>query len=438
MCFPVRYVMIKPERMVENMHNEYYLMLEDQPVLYFNFDDIEVKIINRNLLPFIIRNRIMEPDVSDLKTYFKENSKNISYIKDYASSRLLSLSRENAKQIYAACNLSQDNSIENRLHICFSCKGVSLNDSYWFRHPDSDEKWKDVDIRHRHLSEIVDVALAGETPSITTDPVCPELTTKGLFRKAWIRQNDTLYLLKSDRTNSFVNTKAEILSSRFLDCTDVPHVRYENGWYKDIFVSKCPNFVQDGMSFVEAHEVISYCRDLNMDFSEFALKKFGKDFANIAIIDYILQNTDRHDQNYGFLMDNRTGELCSVAPLFDHNQALVADFMDKDVTDTLSQMLGEKLTIKETLDKFAPYAGFHFSCAEWDRVKEQNPGYKNVFSGIESRMKDIRCIQNEINPRQELEFQDMLDDIKRQRQYTENRKETETYKEIIKEQNMEK
>lgn len=377
------------------MSNEYYLMLENQPVLYFNFDDIETKIINKDLLPFVMRERLTAPDMSDLKTYFQENSKNISYIKDYASSRILSLSRENAKQIYAACNLSQDNGIENRLQICFSCKGVSLNDSYWFRKPDSEEKWEDVNIRHRHLSEIVDVALAGESPTVTTDPICPELTTKGLFRKAWIRENDTLFLLKSDKTNTFVNTQAELLSSQILDCTDIPHVQYEEGKYKEMLVSKCPNFVPDGMSFIEAHEVMSYCRDVGINFSEFALKNYGKDFANIAVIDYILQNTDRHDQNYGFLMDNRTGKLCSVAPLFDHNQALVADFMDKDVTDTLSQMLGEKLTIKETLDKFSQYADFTLDLSKWEKVKEENREYAAVLERVEERANRLRCVRKE-------------------------------------------
>ena len=35
-------------------------------------------------------------------------------------------------------------------------------------------------------------------------------------------------------------------------------------------------------------------------------------------------NMDRHTNNYGFLRDRQTGKILSLAPLFDHNIALVS------------------------------------------------------------------------------------------------------------------
>ena len=375
-------------------NTEYYLMLENSPVLYFNFDDIEVKIINKKLLPFFLRGKIIEPESDNIKEFYRVNSRNIDFIKEYSVSRLLSLSRENAKQIYTACGISQDNSIENRLNICFLCKGISINDSYWFKRTGTNEKWEDVDIRNKHLNEIVEIALAGESPTVTTDPMCPELTTKGLFRKAWIRENGKFYLLKSDKTKEFVNTQAELLASKILDCTDIEHVKYtiyKNSKY-NMLIAKCKNFVYDGKSFVEAHEVMEYCKDMNIDFTEFALNKFGKDFANIAIIDYIIQNTDRHDQNYGFLMNNETGELERVAPLFDHNQALIADFLGKDVSNTLSQMLNGKGTIEEIMIKFLPYSEIKINYEKWKQLKKENK-YKRVLEKVEERFLRIQEIK---------------------------------------------
>ena len=111
----------------------YTLMLEDNPVIDFDFDEMITHIWNKDLLPFSLRGCIKEPDKENLKEYYKTSSFNISMIREYASSRVLSLSRDNAKQIYTTFGLSQDNSIENRVSICLKCKGVSVNDSYWFK-----------------------------------------------------------------------------------------------------------------------------------------------------------------------------------------------------------------------------------------------------------------------------------------------------------------
>ena len=71
-------------------------------------------------------------------------------------------------------------------------------------------------------------------------------------------------------------------------------------------------FCAQGKSFIEARELILYCKNAGIDYAQTMLDRFGKDFANIAVVDYLIQNTDRHDENYGFMMDNATGELASV------------------------------------------------------------------------------------------------------------------------------
>ena len=41
------------------------------------------------------------------------------------------------------------------------------------------------------------------------------------------------------------------------------------------------------------------------------------------VLDAVIMNADRHKNNFGFMMDNRTLELVGFAPLFDHNLALL-------------------------------------------------------------------------------------------------------------------
>lgn len=112
-------------------------------------------------------------------------------------------------------------------------------------------------------------------------------------------------------------------------------------------------------------------------------------------VDYLIQNTDRHDQNYGFLMDNNTGKLVSVAPLFDHNQSLIADWMGKDVTNTLSQMFSDGSTIAEVAKRMEPYADVSVDKNKFDFLKGQYPEYLSLFEKIEQRMEHFRCINIE-------------------------------------------
>lgn len=44
----------------------------------------------------------------------------------------------------------------------------------------------------------------------------------------------------------------------------------------------------------------------------------------MIFLDTIVANLDRHTANFGLLRDTKTGELLGLAPLFDHNMALIA------------------------------------------------------------------------------------------------------------------
>ena len=68
----------------------------------------------------------------------------------------------------------------------------------------------------------------------------------------------------------------------------------------------------------------------------------------MAAIDYMFSNTDRHLENFGFLVDNKTNQIVDIAPLYDHNQALVADVLENDILDLLYEPTGK--TLKESTE----------------------------------------------------------------------------------------
>ena len=52
--------------------------------------------------------------------------------------------------------------------------------------------------------------------------------------------------------------------------------------------------------------------------------KAAMQYVGMVYLDALVFNMDRHTNNYGFLRDRQTGEVLGLAPLFDHNIALVA------------------------------------------------------------------------------------------------------------------
>ena len=359
-----------------------FLMLKNTKVLYFNLPDFTVEVFREDLLPYFLRANIKK------SSNMKDIMYNVQTVKSYLSSRMLSLSRDNAKKIYAAFQIPQVDSIDNRVNICIKCKGVSIQDSFWVQEENEPDTWESINIRQNKLKDIIDLSLGGFSPTITTSAICPELTTKGLFRKGWVRMDDILYLLKSDKTT-------EVLASEILECFEnrIDCVTYvsdmKNMMDGEGQVSICKNFVGEDYSFVEAWEVIDYCRRLGINYREHCMEQWGAEFAGIPVLDYIIVNTDRHTQNYGFMMNNDTGKIERLAPLFDFNCALVADYFAHDARDTLSQMFNTAETLRELAYQYKEYTNVVFNEEKFMKVVERNEQYKFIFEKVYERIQEL-------------------------------------------------
>ena len=371
-----------------------FLMLKNTQVLYFNLPDFTVEMLWEDLLPYFLRSNIRR--ASETKALdMKDIMYNVQTVKSYLSSRMLSLSRDNAKKIYAAFQIPQVDSIDNRVNICIKCRGVSIQDSYWIQEENESDTWESINIRQNKLKDIIDLSLGGFSPTITTSIICPELTTKGLFRKGWVRMGDSLYLLKSDKTKDCVNTKMEVLASEILECFEnkIDSVTYvsdmKNMLDGEGQVSICKNFVGEEYSFVEAWEVMDYCRRLNINYREYCMKHWGAEFAGIPVLDYIIVNTDRHTQNYGFMMNNDTGRIERLAPLFDFNCALVADYFAHDARDTLSQMFNTAETLRELAYQYKEYTNITFNEDRFMQVVGRNGEYRHIFEKVYERIQEL-------------------------------------------------
>lgn len=128
----------------------------------------------------------------------------------------------------------------------------------------------------------------------------PEFGTSGSFDKCWLREEDGPHLIKRG-SDGYANAGFEPYAE---ELGFVPAARmFERGFDID-----------DVLAFTATHG--------------------GEElFREMVVMDAVCVNVDRHAGNYGFLVDNDTGEVRGMAPLFDQNMALLPYLMEHDDVD---------------------------------------------------------------------------------------------------------
>lgn len=308
-----------------------YLMSKNIILAQIDFDKFIFNVYRPDLLPFAIRG---------------ENV-NLFSVYSWLTQRVLSLSRSNAKRILDSLSLDQN----NKMAICFACKGLSLTDCYWFKSEnDTYSTWESVNLYTNSLSDAVArVALTGEYISIQGHINTPELTNAGAYAKCWRRGKDGIYLYKTGSMHgSNKEYLVDILCSDLLDRTCVSHVIYTKGQSGLRPISRCKNMTNQTFSICDMNYYAGYCSRNNINLQSWLEKQ--KDYYDMLIVDYLINNTDRHTGNWGVYFNADTGVVLKLHPLFDHNLALDLN------GDTRSKViLGKSL---EECAKFAKHRSY--------------------------------------------------------------------------------
>ena len=343
-----------------------YLKLEDEIVLCFDLEKKYYKISKPELLPFSLRNRLIDTTKTKQKNMSEIWFNNQDLISKFFYNRSLSVNRENAKYIMNQLGIKQNNDFESRYKAMMLCKGLSAADNYWISESEN-EKWQDVNLQSHPLHETLQqIALFGRSLSITGKLRSPEITGQGAYAKAWYRENGKLYLYKANSTGGN-ECEREVLASNILDCFNIPHVKYELTEKDGKTVCKCENMNFENTSIVDSIEFDIWTSKKGQNFYDEAKKIDSEMFFKTIVVDYLISNSDRHGGNWGFYMNNKTGKLIGMHPLFDHNNAFDKAFMN-DKNGGICQLI-----IGKTQKEAAMYAIKHcdFRCIK--------PVKKNMF-----------------------------------------------------------
>ena len=234
--------------------------------------------------------------------------------------------------------------IPTAAELILKCHGLSLSDHYWVR-KDTDKEsnlvWKDINFFENTFSEDIGNILTRNYGTEDTERInflSPDVTTNGWLPKKWIIKNNQRVLIKGGSETFQQEPFNEVLASKLCSALNIYHTEYTLTKHENtqgvFFYSACPDFVDINTELIPAYSVFNTVKaDNNTDSLSLLFKACQNlgmknidgiklDFSKIAVLDFIIANTDRHLNNFGFLRNPDTLEWLGLAPVYDSGTSL--------------------------------------------------------------------------------------------------------------------
>lgn len=328
---------------------------------------------------YLIKSEELDDRVNNLNNFYY-----------WCSSRVLTLDRKYAKEIMASIGANQAVTDKDRAMIAVSYHGLCLTDVYWIKSANEKINFSDINLFSHSLSNaFTDVSLKGKSITLQNAELfisrdaTGDVAVQGVAPKAWIRENENIYLMKDGDENE---VSAELLASKIVDCFDINHVSYKEDIFDGTRVSKCKIITSEEKSIVSFEFIDVYCSNREMNKIHFVLKKDSYSYYMMNIIDYLIGNTDRHWGNWGFYVNNSNNRLLGLHPLMDFNKAFTAyETIDGDVCQTTEKRITQKEAAIEAVKKIG-----------LNQIKDINEKWfdnektKNMFYNRLSELKKIK------------------------------------------------
>ena len=274
---------------------------------------------------FMPYNLYLEEDPeNDLNTRIS-NLNNFHY---WCATRLLTLDRKYAKEILNSLGLKQAVTDRERAEIAISYHALCLTDVYWVRELRERISFARINLYDHSLSDaFVDVSLRGRALTAENAGLIPygdsagDLSTAGVAPKAWIRREGRFLLLKDGDARE---VEAELIASRIARCFDVEQILYEPWDYDGQRVSRSQLISSKARSIVPAGAVEIYAANRGTTLQKIVIRQDEYSYHMMNIIDYLVGNTDRHWENWGFWVNNSNNRLEKLHPLMDFNRAFLS------------------------------------------------------------------------------------------------------------------
>ena len=221
------------------------------------------------------------------------------------------------------------------------CFGLSLSDQYWVKPHGSDLRWEKINFFHNPFSEdIGDVLLGKATAGVGFDFRSPDNTSDGFLKKRWKIIDGKHCLLKAGSNPFMQQPFNEVVATIVAERLGVPHVPYTLLWDDETPYSVCVDFITPDTEPVSAWRVMQSAKKGNSTSvyrhylnccESLGIPDMEHSMDQMIVLDYLIANEDRHQNNFGLIRDANTLEWLGSAPLFDSGSSLGYDKLPNQI-----------------------------------------------------------------------------------------------------------
>lgn len=215
------------------------------------------------------------------------------------------------------------------------CLGLSLSDQYWICPADSDIQWSQVNFFDNPFSYDMGNILFGEgSSSDHMNLMSPDNTSDGWLKKKWKIIDGKRCLIKGGSGATQQEPYNEVLASRVMKRLEIPHVKYSLQVEADYPYSVCEDFISHQTDLISAWYIMQTIKKLNhvsvyqhyLDCCQAAgIPGIRASLDRMMVLDYLIGNEDRHQNNFGVIRNAETLEYIGAAPIFDSGTSLWFD-----------------------------------------------------------------------------------------------------------------
>lgn len=257
-----------------------------------------------------------------------------SELNDWWKGRAIPASRSGIKTVL------EDLQIATTQRLLEKCLGLSLSDQYWICPQSRNLKWSEINFFENNFSDDMGNILFGKVSSgemILNDEISlmsPDNTSDGWLKKKWKIINGKRFLIKGGSGAIQQEPYNEVIASKIMERLDIPHVRYSLIMEEEYPYSICEDFITPQTELISAWYVmqtekkpnhISVYQHYVNCCEKLGIPKIKESLDQMMVVDYLIANEDRHQNNFGVIRDVKKLNFIGSAPLFDSGTSLWFD-----------------------------------------------------------------------------------------------------------------
>ncbi len=236
----------------------------------------------------------------------------------WVTGRALCTNRMNADKLRNILHLKYI----NQTGIALSVNAAKITDNYWVKPVESKLCYEDIRFTD---DKFADLAMKGEMGRLDPEKNyagtrTPELTNTGFCEKCWKKIKGEWWLYKRVSDNErfsevFASNLGRKMGISISEC-----VKGRGSVKSKDFTDNASVNFEAASGFID--ERMDYIQIVNR------LYRFAPhiipDYIRMLVFDALIDNRTRNTNSYGILRDTEDGHIISLAPLFNHNETLLA------------------------------------------------------------------------------------------------------------------